>query len=432
MSTRLLRRRAVTALGTYGGVVLGVLGTLVAARQLGPREFGLYALVLATTGFFQVLLDLTVEEAMVKFGFRYTAAGQYGRLRRLYRRALGLKCLGALIAGAVLAILAPFADSIFGAHGLTVPMLIAALFPITQVPEALAGAAIVLTGRYDVRGVFLFLTPAFRLAGIAIGSHYGVEEAVLGLLIGQIAASLAVGGAGLAVFRRFPAAEHEPLRQDRAEILRFVIQSSIATGIVSLRTTIAPLLLGVVTKPVQVGYFRVAQAPQTGLSALTSPARLILLTEQTRDWEAGSTDAVFAGVRRFTLGALVLMVVMIPPLYVFMPDLIRIFYGAGYLPAADAARIMLVAGGIQLVIAWTKSLPVSIGRPGLRIVTHGIETLVLIPLVLVFGLAWEVTGAAAAVLVSTVVFAAIWGVALARIRRETRAGRTTRTEPVTP
>jgi len=211
-----------------------------------------------------------------------------------------------------------------------------------------------------------------------------------------------------------------------------VIQSSIATGIVSLRTTIAPLLLGIVTKPVQVGYFRVAQAPQTGLSALTSPARLILLTEQTRDWEAGSTDAVFAGVRRFTLGALVLMAVLIPPLFVFMPDLIRIFYGAGYLPASDAARIMLIAGGIQLVIAWTKSLPVSIGRPGLRIVTHGIETLVLVPLVLVFGLAWNVTGAAVAVLVSTVVFAAIWAVALTRIRRETSSGRTTRTDPVTP
>jgi O-antigen/teichoic acid export membrane protein len=432
MSTRLLRRRAVTALGTYGGVVLGVLATLVAARQLGPHEFGLYALVLATTGFFQVLLDLTVEEAMVKFGFRYTAAGQYGRLRRLYRRALGLKCLGALIAGAVLAILAPFADSIFGADGLTQPMLIAALLPIAQVPEALAGAAIVLTGRYDVRGAFLFLTPAFRLAGIAIGAHYGVEEAVLGLLLGQIAGSLAVSGAGLAVFRRFPAAAHEPLRGDRSEILRFVIQSSIATGIVSLRTTIAPLLLGVVTNPVQVGYFRVAQAPQTGLSALTSPARLILLTEQTRDWEAGSTDAVFASVRRFTLGGLVLMAVLIPPLFVFMPDLIRIFYGVSYLPAADAARIMLIAGAIQLVIAWTKSLPVSIGRPGLRIVTHGIETLVLIPLVLVFGFAWEVTGAAAAVLVSTAVFAVVWGVALTRIQRETRAGRPTRTEPVTP
>jgi O-antigen/teichoic acid export membrane protein len=406
-----------------------VLGTLVAARQLGPHAFGRYAIVLAAAGFFQILLDLTVEEAMIKFGFRYTTAGRYGRLRRLYRRALGLKCLGAVIAGAVLAILAAFADSIFGAHGLTVPMLIVALLPIASVPEALAGAAIVLTGRYDVRGIFLFLTPAFRLAGIAAGASFGVTETLLGLLAGQVAASLAVGAAGLVVFRRFPAAEQESLSEDRPEILRFVLQSSVATGIVSLRAYVAPLLLGVVTNTTQAGYFRIAQAPQTGLSALTSPARLILLTEQTRDWEAGSTDAVFAGVRRFSLGALALMAVLVPPLYVFMPDLVRFFFGSAYSPASNAARLMLLAGAIQLVVAWTKSLPVSIGRPGLRIVTHGIETLVLIPLVLVFGLAWNVTGAAGAALVSTGVFTAVWIVALARIRRDTPAG-PTRVEPV--
>jgi O-antigen/teichoic acid export membrane protein len=63
---------------------------------------------------------------------------------------------------------------------------------------------------------------------------------------------------------------------------------------------------------------------------------------------------------------------------------------------------------------------VSIGRPGLRVVAHGIESIVLIPLVVVFGIAWGATGAGAAVLVSTVVFCALWTVMLIRIRREPR------------
>ena len=142
-----------------------------------------------------------------------------------------------------------------------------------------------------------------------------------------------------------------------------------------------------------------------------------MLTEQTRDWEAGSTDAVFASVRSFSLSALALMIVAVPPTYVFMPDLVRLFYGSTYLPASDAARLMLLAGAIQLVLAWTKSLPVSIGRPGLRILTHGIETVVVIPLVIVLGRIWQATGAAAATLIATGVFAAVWLVALERIRR---------------
>ena len=58
------------------------------------------------------------------------------------------------------------------------------------------------------------------------------------------------------------------------------------------------------------------------------------------------------------------------------------------------------------------------GRPELRIATHGIETLVLIPLVLVFGSIWDATGAAAAVLVATIAFALAWLVALARLQRQ--------------
>jgi O-antigen/teichoic acid export membrane protein len=268
-----------------------------------------------------------------------------------------------------------------------------------------------------VRAAFVFLTQGLRLAGIVVGAHYGVEETILGLVVGQIAGSIAVGLAALSAFRRFPLVPPEPLGEDRPEILRFVVQSSIGSGIVSLRGAVVPLLLGLVSTPAQVGYFRAAQAPQTGLTALTAPARLILLTEQTRDWEAGAFGRVLGGLRRFSYGAGIAMAVSVPFLYWFMPDLVRIAYGSDYEPATDAARLMLLAGAIGLVFAWTKSLPVSIGRPSLRIVTHGLETAVLIPLVLVLGSEWDATGAAAAVLISTAVFALAWVAALVRLDR---------------
>ena len=77
---------------------------------------------------------------------------------------------------------------------------------------------------------------------------------------------------------------------------------------------------------------------------------------------------------------------------------------------------MLVAAAIQLVFGWTKSFPVSIGRPALRIWTHGVEMLVLVPLVAVFGSRWGATGAAAAVLVSSAAFCAYWTVLFLRIK----------------
>ena len=87
-----------------------------------------------------MLLDLTVEEAMIKYGFRYTTTEQWGRLRRLYRRSMMLKTArrrarGDRPAGDP----APFADALFNADGLTGPFLLAALLPISYIPEAPAG-----------------------------------------------------------------------------------------------------------------------------------------------------------------------------------------------------------------------------------------------------------------------------------------------------
>jgi len=64
---------------------------------------------------------------------------------------------------------------------------------------------------------------------------------------------------------------------------------------------------------------------------------------------------------------------------------------------------------------------VTIGRPRLRIWTHGLETLVAIPLVAVLGSEWGATGAAVAVLVSTLVFACAWLAVILRLRDEVHA-----------
>jgi O-antigen/teichoic acid export membrane protein len=207
----------------------------------------------------------------------------------------------------------------------------------------------------------------------------------------------------------------EPLGDDRRDVLRFVLQSSAGTGVVSLRTTLALPLLGAVTSAAQAGLFKVAQAPQTGMATLSAPLRMILVTEQTRDWERGSHQAVLRGVRRYTLGAAVLMLVVVPVGWWLMPDLVRWIYGPRYAGAVDASRLILVASAVLFLVGWSKSLPIAVGRPQLRIWTHGVETIVLLPLVVGFGAVWGATGAGAAVLAASVVFAFAWAVLFTRI-----------------
>jgi O-antigen/teichoic acid export membrane protein len=417
MGSKLLWRRSAAAAGLYASGAFGILGTVVAARVFGLREFGLYATVMVATGFFQTMLDLTVEESLIKYGFRYATAEDWGRLRRLFARALQLKLAGGLLAGGALLALAPLADRVFDTHGLAWPLVLAAALPLVQAPENVAGTAILLRGRYDLRGGLQTLSMALRLAAIVIGSQLGLTETIAAILIAQALATAAVSAVGVAAFRRFPAAPSESLEADSEGLRAFVLQSSAATGLLSLRSALAPLLLGVVAGPVQVGLFRLAQAPQAGYATLSSPVRLIMLTEQTQDWERGEIVRVLRGVRRYTRVSAAITAVALLPLLLVMPNLIESVFGAKYLGAVDAARLVLVAASIQLVLGWTKSFPVSIGRPNLRLITHGAETVVLIPLVVVFGLEWGATGAALAVVVSTAVFAAAWAIVYARVSR---------------
>jgi O-antigen/teichoic acid export membrane protein len=418
MGSRLHWRRSVTAAGLYGSTALGVLGTVIAARAFSKADFGLFATVFVAVGFFQVLLDLTVEESLTKYGFRYSSGNEWGRLRGLFRSALRLKLAGGFLAGLALLALAPVADAIFGGHGLGWMFVAAAPLPLLQAPENVGATALLLRGRYDLRGLVLTVSTAFRLVAIVIGTRYGVIETVLAIVVGQLLGTFVTGAAGVAAFRRFPRAERVPLGEDRRGVLDFVLQSSAATGLLSVRATLAPLLLGVVAGPTQVGLFRIAQAPQSGFAAASSPVRLILLTEHTRDWERGETTRVLDGVRRYTLASGALMLVTVPFFFWLMPDLIRIVFEARYLDATDAARVMLLAAALQLTFGWTKSLPVSIGRPNLRLLTHGVETAILIPLVVVLGSRWGATGASFAILAATIAFVAFWTVLFLRIRSQ--------------
>ena len=163
-----------------------------------------------------------------------------------------------------------------------------------------------------------------------------------------------------------------------------------------------------------------AQAPQTGFAALTSPVRLMLLAEQTPAWEAGERRGVLRGVNRYMVAATAFCAVTVPLFYVFMPDLVRLVFGQKYETVGTAARIVLIAAAVQLVLGWTKSFAVTVGRPGFRVLANGAEAVVALPLTIVLGRAYGVEGAAWAILASTLTASVVWIALLLRVRREVR------------
>ncbi|HEV7641537.1 MAG TPA: lipopolysaccharide biosynthesis protein [Gaiellaceae bacterium] len=416
MRSRVLRRRAATAFGIYGAALAGFLATVVAARELSVSDFARFAVVFGTTSLLQLFVDLTIDEVVVKYGNRYAAREDWGRFRRLFEVGLAVKMAGGA-AGSVAVVGAAFlAPHLWSIHGLRDAMLIAALIPLIQQPEGMAGALLLVRNRYDLRGVLLFWSMLLRLVAIAIGARHGLLWLFTAIVVAQVVSSITVCAVAYAGYRRYPRAERRPLGDDAPEIRRFAIQSTIASGLTSLRTSLPTLLIPFVSSGRQVSYFRVAQAPSTAFASLSAPARLVLLAEQTRDVEHGRTDRAYALLRRYIVGTALLGLVITPVLWFVMPTLVRWIYEAKYVPAVNAFRVMLLAAVVQLVFAWTKSFPVSIGRAGLRTLGQVCEIAVLVPAVLLLADLYGATGAAAGVLAGAVALAAFWSVALLRMR----------------
>jgi O-antigen/teichoic acid export membrane protein len=417
MASGIFRRRAATAFGVYGAAVLGFLATVVAARELSKEDFARFALVFGTTTLLQTFVDLTIDEVVIKYGNRYAAREDWGRFHRLFRIGMLVKLVGGAVGTATVVGAAFLSPLIWKTGGVEGALLIASLIPLIQQPEGMAGAVLTLRNRYDLRGLSLLWSMALRLAAVRIGAPHGLLPLFVWIVAAQAVATASVSYVAWLAYRRYPQRAPERLGDDRPAIRSFAIQSTIASGLASVRTSLPTVLVGVVAKSTQVAYFRAAQAPQTAFLSLSGPARLVLLAEQTRDVERGRPDRAHALLRRYIVAATAIAAVATPPLWIFMPTLVRVVYHAKYVPAANAFRVMLLAAVIQFVFGWTKTFPVSIGRPGMRTIGQALEIAVLVPAVLVLGGLYGATGAAGGILAGSAVLAVFWTFGLLRLPR---------------
>ncbi len=126
MRSRVIWRRSATAIGFYLAAALGFGTSVVAARELGVVGFGRFSAVIAAAFFFQQMFDLTADESLVKYGFRYVESGRFERLRRLFGLALAFKTAGRHRRRHALIALAPYSQGFWHTRGVAAPMAVAA------------------------------------------------------------------------------------------------------------------------------------------------------------------------------------------------------------------------------------------------------------------------------------------------------------------
>ncbi len=435
---RLARNSSWGIASTAVELVLTVAETMLAARFLGPADYGRVALVIAAIVSIKQLVDVRAWEGVTRYLAEFVENRQ---------PALALATLEvALLADAVVGLVA-FGIAVAGA-GLVSGWVLRQ--PDLQGPVAWYALTLLATMFSGTAEAVLRVFDRFRdLAIRAVAQaawHLGLMAAVLllgmrvhGLVLAYLVSDLA--GAALLAFlaarqvrQRLwgarPQARLTALRPYLKDMLWFTAQTALRTKL-KVNRQLDILVLGYFRPPTEVGYYRVARRLGASLQQLTDPFYFAILPDFARAW--ASSRRRFVGLVGRT--AVVAMVGALPGVMLgllFAPQVIRAWVGVQYAPAVVPFRIVMLGMGLAVATFWATPAALGSGRPGIATTALACGVLVNVALlVLVPG--QGATGAAIALLGGYVAFSVTVSVLLARtVLRDTPGGGAPSPRPAAP
>jgi O-antigen/teichoic acid export membrane protein len=399
VASRSLSHRLISSsIALWGSSALAFVGTVVAARALGPSEYGQVALALATATLIATLLDLTLQAGVVHHGSRALADGQFGELRALVRGAFLLDvAIGIAISGMVIVFADPIAE--VASAGRLEPALIqlAAIATLGATVDGTTGAVLMLAGRPELSAWATAATNLARLAAIVLALSVGTAEAVVaayaaGTVVGGICQALLAWRVG---WRAWPAPRGRlEFKRWARRLAPFAVHSSLSTTVISATDSLIQVVLGRASGPAAVALFRVARLPEMVGGLVSAPVRLVMFPENARFVASGRINDLERLLYRWSGISLALAVPAAVAGWFALPGLITTIYGERFADAAGAARILLVTAVLLFGFPWMKTFAAVIGRPQIASALAGVMLVVALPITAVYAEHGQVAAAA--------------------------------------
>lgn len=349
--------------------VMSIVYLAIAARALGPRAFGEFALVLTYGQLIANLVQFQSWKGVIRFGAVHLAEGRREGLARLFGFTATLDAASTIV-GATLAII--------GVQ-LAAPLL--HWSPEVQRPAAIFGTVILLASggtpsgmlrlfdRFDLQAYTEAVGPIIRLAGsltvwaagggvVAFLAVWGA--AALGQTIAQWTAVVAVHGSklkfGVRAFRQALAENHR--------LWRFMLFTNISNSLGLFWIQLGTLAVGAVAGPVEAGGFRIASRIAKGITKPVETVTRALYPELARLIATDNHATARKVLVRLTWVAsgLALLVVLITGLG--GADILHLIAGKRYAFAHGFLFLLSLSSAIDLVGFALEPFHTAHGRAG--------------------------------------------------------------------
>lgn len=375
-------------LGGKAGAGLASLAYLVmAARALGPHDYGILVLVHGYVAAVCGIVEFPAWQAIVRYGAEATEDGTPHRLARLLRFGSVVELAGGAAAIGATMLLAPLVGPHLGwppeIMALAIPYSFAALGSVRSTPAGY----LQLIGRFDLIGLHNLVQPLIRLAGTALALVLGWKLVALLLiwLIAALAEFISLWAMGLwcahhrlgTILRR-PAAGSA--KAENTGIWRFLVASNADVTLGELAARVAPLIVGWVLGPAMAGLFAVAQRATVIIS---QPAQILGNTayaELARMVAAGEGGQALRRTLGRVIGIALMAAAPVVALTMLCPTrIITLFAGSAFNAAADVMVLLIGARMIGVVGPPCSSALSAMGYPALSMSANLFASLIFLP-----------------------------------------------------
>lgn len=373
--------------GKAGAGLISLVYLIIAARALGPRDYGILVLVHGYVTAVVGIVEFPAWQAIVRYGAEASAEDAPHRLARLLRFGTSVELLGGAAAIVAAMALAPLVGPHLGWPPETVAFAIPYSFAVLGSVRSAPAGYLQLIDRFDLIGLHNMVQPLVRLSGAALAWWLG--WGLKGFLCAWLAAALAefavLWGMGLVcALNRLGATLRRPERgsavQDNPGIWRFLAASNADVTLSELAGRIAPLIVGWVLGPAMAGLFAVAQRATV---IIAQPAQILGNTayaELARMVAAGQGGAPLRRTLMRVIGiALAAAAPVVVVAALFPTPIVTLLAGPAFRAASGVMVVLIAARMIAVIGPPCSSALSAMGYPALSMSANLFASLIFLP-----------------------------------------------------
>ncbi len=385
---RIFRGLGLVLGGKAGAGLISLIYLVIAARALGPRDYGILVLVHGYVTAVCGIVEFPAWQAIVRYGAEATKDDAPHRLARLLRFGSMVELAGGVAAIIAAMVLAPFVGPHLGWPPETVAFAIPYSFAVLGSVRSAPAGYLQLIDRFDLIGLHNMVQPIVRLCGASVALLMGWGlKAFLAAWLGAALAEFAVlwimalwcANRRLGPILRQP--EAGAVREDNPGIWRFMVASNADVTLSELAGRIAPLIVGWVLGPAMAGLFAVAQRATV---IIAQPAQILGNTayaELARMVAAGEGGAPLRRTLIRVVGIAMAAAAPVTAIVALFPTPIVILLAGSAFQAAGSVMVVLVVARMIAVIGPPCSSALSaMGYPVLSMSVNLFASLIFLPI----------------------------------------------------